>query len=293
MLDEGVELREQRWFDRPSGRIFLDVCWEPIRNEAGRVTGVASATVDLTPIKLAGEALSQSHKTFSELIERAPFGIYVADSQFRVAHMNTSSQLARSATCGPSSGAISPRRCASSGPSLSPRRYRPFPTHPRDWRPFYSPPFFNPRHDVEAVEGYEWELHRMVLPDGQFGVIGYYFDSTKMRQAEAALRESEARFRHLADAMPQLVWTAEPDGTVDYFNRRHETLSGARRGDDGTWTWSPVIHPDDLQATLAAWDHAVGTGQDYEMEQRYCSRTGPSAGISPAPRPFETKAAGS
>ena len=159
--------------------------------------------------------------------------------------------------------------------------------------PFYSPPFFNPRHDVEAVEGYEWELHRMVLPDGQFGVICYYFDSTKMRQAEAALRESEARFRHLADAMPQLVWTAEPDGTVDYFNRRHETLSGARRGDDGTWTWSPVIHPDDLQATLAAWDHAVRPARITKWSNAYCSRTGPSAGISPAPRPFETKAAGS
>ena len=57
VLELGVEQREQMWLDRPSGRLFLDICWEPMRDEAGRVIGVASATVDLTPIRLADEAL--------------------------------------------------------------------------------------------------------------------------------------------------------------------------------------------------------------------------------------------
>jgi PAS domain S-box-containing protein len=60
VLEEGVDLREQMWLDRPDGRIFLDICWEPVRDEAGNVTGVASATVDLTPIKQAEEALKTS-----------------------------------------------------------------------------------------------------------------------------------------------------------------------------------------------------------------------------------------
>jgi len=57
VLDLGVEQREQMWIERPTGRIFLEICWEPIRDEAGRVIGVASATVDLTRIRLADEAL--------------------------------------------------------------------------------------------------------------------------------------------------------------------------------------------------------------------------------------------
>lgn len=57
VLEEGIEMREQMWFDRPGGRIFLDVCWEPIRDAQGKVVGVASATVDLTSIKTAEEAL--------------------------------------------------------------------------------------------------------------------------------------------------------------------------------------------------------------------------------------------
>ena len=60
VLEENVEIREQMWFNRSGGRIFLDVCWEPIHDEAGLVTGVASATVDLTSIKLTEEALKVS-----------------------------------------------------------------------------------------------------------------------------------------------------------------------------------------------------------------------------------------
>ena len=60
VLAENVVVREQMWFDRPAGRIFLDICWEPIHDESGRVAGVASATVDLTQIKLAEMALKSS-----------------------------------------------------------------------------------------------------------------------------------------------------------------------------------------------------------------------------------------
>jgi PAS domain S-box-containing protein len=60
VLNEGVEFREQIWLDRPGGRIFLDLCWEPLRDEKGEIAGVVSATVNLTQIKQAEEALKAS-----------------------------------------------------------------------------------------------------------------------------------------------------------------------------------------------------------------------------------------
>ncbi len=66
VLEEGVEMREQMWFQRPGGPIFLDLCWEPVRDDAGHVIGVASATVDLTPIKKAEEALRASQRALQE-----------------------------------------------------------------------------------------------------------------------------------------------------------------------------------------------------------------------------------
>ncbi|MCA9846783.1 MAG: PAS domain S-box protein [Dehalococcoidia bacterium] len=86
--------------------------------------------------------------------------------------------------------------------------------------------------------------------------------------AERALRASEERFRRLADSMPQVVWTADDTGTVQYYNSRSAAYDGIVGHSDGTWEWEPVVHPDDLAKTLAAWDRAVETQTAYECEHR-------------------------
>lgn len=96
----------------------------------------------------------------------------------------------------------------------------------------------------------------------------YALDITERKQAERALRASEERFRQLADAMPQLVWTARPDGTVDYYNQRHQEYGGIARKPDGNWQWAPVLHPDDRQPTVDAWLRSVAAGEIYQMEHR-------------------------
>jgi PAS domain S-box-containing protein len=87
-------------------------------------------------------------------------------------------------------------------------------------------------------------------------------------RAEASLQQSEAQFRQLADAMPQLVWTANPDGQIDYYNRRHEEYDGIERLPDGTYQWHPVLHHDDEKPTQKAWEEAVRTGETYRIEHR-------------------------
>ena len=73
------------------------------------------------------------------------------------------------------------------------------------------------------------------------------------RQALQALRDSEARFRQLADSMPQLVWTAEPDGRVDYHNRRLSLF--ASRGQ-----WRPNVYDEDRPRTVEGWKSAMRIG---------------------------------
>lgn len=86
-------------------------------------------------------------------------------------------------------------------------------------------------------------------------------------QSQEALVKGEARFRMLADSMPQLIWMAEPEGMVTYYNQRAAEYHGIREGVDG-WEWAPVVHDDDLQATVDAWTNAVETGTMYEIEHR-------------------------
>ncbi len=92
--------------------------------------------------------------------------------------------------------------------------------------------------------------------------------------AERALRESEEHFRRITDAMPQLAWRADAKGRVDFYNSRAEEYAGIYRQSDGRWIWQPVVHPDDLAETTAAWHHSVSARELYEIEHRVSMKDG-------------------
>ena len=100
----------------------------------------------------------------------------------------------------------------------------------------------------------------------QVGVQGSVQDVTERKLASELLRQSEERFRLIADTLPSLVWTARPDGAVDYVNRVFRDFAGAY-GSDTAWTHT-LIHPDDLKATQEHWEAAMQTEQPYRMEHR-------------------------
>jgi hypothetical protein len=81
-------------------------------------------------------------------------------------------------------------------------------------------------------------------------------------------------FSSLANAMPQLVWIAEADGTVSYYNDRIEEFKGAERMPNGQWKWQGLLHPDYQQATEDAWLKAIKHGTVYEIEHRVMIRNG-------------------
>jgi PAS domain S-box-containing protein len=103
-------------------------------------------------------------------------------------------------------------------------------------------------------------------------MIGVNVDITErklteeLRRDEAALRKSEARFREMADAMPQIVWAVRPDGRLDYFNRRWYELTGAKQGE--TDNWLPMTHPDDRPLCVEALSRAMRTGEPLQVEHR-------------------------
>jgi PAS domain S-box-containing protein len=90
----------------------------------------------------------------------------------------------------------------------------------------------------------------------------------KQSESRTSVSRSEARFRLLADSMPQLVWTAGADGRVNFYNSRASEYAGLKCSADGHWIWEPVVHPDDLAATVMAWDSAVKNRHTYEIEHR-------------------------
>jgi PAS domain S-box-containing protein len=98
-------------------------------------------------------------------------------------------------------------------------------------------------------------------------------DLIERKSNETAFLASEWRFRQLADAMPQIVWTARPDGYVDYYNERWYEFTGFTRDKFGDASWEPVLHPDDVRLCYETWYGAVESGQPYRIEYRFWDRS--------------------
>ncbi len=97
-------------------------------------------------------------------------------------------------------------------------------------------------------------------------------DISESKRLEAVLLESEARFRQLADAMPQIVWTARADGFIDYFNSRWYQFTGFDRDRYGDASFERILHPDDLEDWHKTWNESVRSGQPYNVEYRLFDR---------------------
>jgi PAS domain S-box-containing protein len=82
------------------------------------------------------------------------------------------------------------------------------------------------------------------------------------------MRQSEERYRLLAENIPQLVWTSHTDGTIDYVNRRVAEYVGPEHQERRLWDWDRIVHPADLALALDRWRNALLTGKTYEAEFR-------------------------
>jgi diguanylate cyclase (GGDEF)-like protein/PAS domain S-box-containing protein len=91
--------------------------------------------------------------------------------------------------------------------------------------------------------------------------------SAQREDLAEALFRSDQRFRQLADAMPQIVWIATPDGAIDHGNSWVNAYTGLADAIDSE-NWTALLHPDDVALTLVKWQASVGSGELFETEYR-------------------------
>jgi PAS domain S-box-containing protein len=95
-----------------------------------------------------------------------------------------------------------------------------------------------------------------------------------LRASLAEQAEREARFRALADAMPQMVWSTRPDGFHDYYNARWYEFTGVPAGSTDGEGWNGMFHPEDQERAWEKWRHSLATGDPYEIEYRLRHHSG-------------------
>jgi len=119
---------------------------------------------------------------------------------------------------------------------------------------------------VPALEDRWFEARARRVGAERFAVL--FVDISVRKNAVEALRQSEERFRQLAQSMPNQIWTAGRDGKLDWFNNRVYEYFGAKPGTLDGDGWAAMVHPDDLEGVVREWDAARSEGRPYHTEFR-------------------------
>ena len=130
-----------------------------------------------------------------------------------------------------------------------------------------------------AADGeYRWFLESAVpLRDDEGSILkwyGFVVDIEDRKRAEEAARRSEKELRDVVETIPAMVWSALPDGSVDFINRRWQEFTGLSLEALSGWNWEAAVHPEDLEHDVAKWRASVATGQPFEAEARRRSADG-------------------
>ncbi len=249
-------------------RVMLRVDAAPVRGQDGAVNGMVAAFSDVTEQRAAEAALQRSEEEFRALAENLPNLCWMANADGWIYWYNKGWYD----YTGTSPAAMEGWGWQSvHDPAVLPAVMERWTGAIAGGMPFEM------TFPLRGADGVFRPFLTRVVPvrDGG-GAITRWFgnnvDVSEQQRNEAVIRESEARFREMADCMPMIVWTARPDGFVDYYNERWHAFTGLPQGEGGDPSWEPVMHPDDLQRCKDVWYASVRFEEAYELEFRFLDR---------------------
>jgi PAS domain S-box-containing protein len=172
------------------------VSYHPVQAGDGTLRGVHGAVQEITERKQAEQLLRQNHDTFFNLIQSAPFGLYVVDAQFRLRQVSTAS-LKMFSNIDPLIGSDFEEVLRLLWPeSFASEAIRRFRHTLQTGEPYAASNTTEQRQNIPDIESYDWKIERITLPDGQLGVVCYFYDITERSRLE---RKTLEQAQTLAD----------------------------------------------------------------------------------------------
>jgi PAS domain S-box-containing protein len=99
-------------------------------------------------------------------------------------------------------------------------------------------------------------------------ILGLLWQRARRRRAQAVLRESEKRFRVMADTTPSLIWMCDAAGKITYLNEQRIALTGTEPNVGYADAWTAYVHPDDLKKVLGVFSKGMKSHEQFSMEYR-------------------------
>jgi PAS domain S-box-containing protein len=235
------------------------------------IEGIAIFGININERKKAEEALNYQKKLLETVTENTSMGLFLLDDKNSCIYMNEAAEKLTGFTCEELQG-------------KNIREFIPFPFTGQS-SILNLPLHGNILPAAKRTQGEGFVLHKngtsfeaaftaspILLDQQHLGTVIEIRNITEEKKAEHALKESEERFRQLADLVPQIIFTAGADGKVNYFNKQWYDFTGFEK-ESGDHDWITILHPEDVQTTMDSWNHSVKTGELYQIEYRFKNKT--------------------
>jgi two-component system, chemotaxis family, CheB/CheR fusion protein len=227
------------------------------------------AIEDISERTQAEQAVRKTNARFEALIDASPVGIYLVDADFRIKFVSRSARPVFG-----NIGQLIGRDFVEVIHILWPEAYADeivqlFRKTLQTGEPYTTTERIEQRLDRGVTEYYEWQINRILLPEGGFGVVCYFRDISTQAQARAATVESEQRLRFVMDSAPQKIFTARSNGDVNYLNSQWIEFTGLPFDQLCDSGWQQCIHADDVAETKARWQKSIDNAEPFQIEHRF------------------------
>lgn len=224
IYDEVVKTGRSVRFEKQATGLsrWYDVCASRFGDPAKRQ--VAVLFNDITQRKVAEETSRRNQDLFGAIIDQAPGGVYVIDDQMKFHQVNANGRPVF-ANAEPVIGrdyetVMKILWGDEVGGNLN-RRIR---LTLETGESYVSAQFNATRTDLGVDQSYDWEVHRIILPNGRFGVVVYFTDTTERARAAEALRASEERANNVIQSITDGFITMDRDWRITYLSARGEEI---------------------------------------------------------------------
>jgi PAS domain S-box-containing protein len=275
-----VELR--RAPDGTLERHWVDFIYQPVFDKAGSMTGVFVQGNDVThhvetevELQVMAARAAGERDRLDVLLDTVPAGIVIVDRGGKVVGANAAMRAQWGENFPHSRTMADYHVWKGSWADGSARHGRP--VEPHEWPIVRVLDGAREARAIVEIVPFDAPLDRRIVlivaapvrdARGDItGALAAQTDVTEQIRAEAALRESEAKFKAIANAIPHLVWSNRPDGTHDFYNNTWHEFTG-RAGIATRDDWETIVHPDDRAEAAARWAGSLATGRPYEIEYR-------------------------